>query len=99
MSGKKSKSKGRAGELEWAKLTGGERISRTGEPGPDVSHPPMIVGPITTAEVKRVAKMPAILRSWLAQAREEGADYVAFREDRGPWYVVMEADDVQELRP
>lgn len=46
-------------------------------------------------EVKRYAKLPALLRNWLQQAKEDadGLGYlVLFREDGGKWYLTMELD-------
>lgn len=88
MSGKKSRNKGRRGELELAEILDGERISRIGLDGPDVKTPPYQPDPVTLWEVKRVAKLPASVRDWIEQMKREGADAIAFREDRGEWFTI-----------
>ena len=88
MSGKKSRNKGRRGELEAAEKLGGQRISRIGLDGPDVECPPYQPKPATLVEVKRVSKLPAVVRDWLEQMEREGAHMVMFREDRGQWYTL-----------
>jgi hypothetical protein len=92
MTGKKSRQKGRTGENDWAKKTGGERISEAGMPGPDVKTPGLWFGPHYLAEVKRPAKIVGQLREYIEQMEGEGADHLAFREDRGEWYVVLKAE-------
>jgi hypothetical protein len=82
-----SRAKGRRGENEVAELFGGTRISRTGEEGPDVK-----IGD-EYFEVKRVAKLPAPLKTWVAQMVRECAHGVLVREDRGPWLLVQFAED------
>lgn len=86
--GKKSRDKGRRGELEWAKKRGGKRISRIGLDGPDVQTPPYQPEPAVLWEVKRPGSLPVWLKDYLDQMEREGADALAFREDRGTWYTI-----------
>ena len=99
--GKKSRNKGRRGELEWAGVTGGERISRIGLDGPDVESPPYQPEPVRLWEVKRVSKIPAVVRDWIAQMEREGAEAIAFRQDRDKWFtihpVIVEEDIEDEV--
>lgn len=83
--------RGRVAENEFAERYFGRRVSRTGEAGPDV-----IDVYRDYVEVKRVKQLPASLKSWLTQAHTEGAAVVAFRENRGPWYVILAADEYYE---
>lgn len=85
--GKKSRRKGRYGELEFAKLVGGKRISEVGLPGPDV-----IDEKGNTYEVKRPKAGLAAVYSALDQAEAESADYLAMRQDYKPWFVVVPFD-------
>ena len=96
-----SRAKGRRAELEFAKRFDGRRISENGLPGPDVETPPLLAR-LKTFEVKHAERWR--IEEWMQQARAEGADGVAFRRNRGPWYVVIEADSLvadheDELRP
>ena len=86
--GKKSRNKGRQGENEWAKKLGGKRISQIGLEGPDVLTPPYQPKPVKIWEVKRIAKMPALLRDWFIQMERDGSEAVAFRADRDSWYTI-----------
>lgn len=84
MSGSKSRRKGRYGELEFAKLVGGKRISEVGLPGPDVldEHG-------NAYEIKRPKAGLMAIYDALAQAERESADYVAMRQDNMSWFVVV----------
>ena len=92
MSGNRSRVKGRRGEQEWARETGGVR-RRIGVPGHDVTSPPWTRFGVTDWEVKRVERLPAVLRGWLEQTVGEGAEALAFREDRGGWWVCIPWDE------
>ena len=81
-----NRSRGRRGEIEYAKFIGGQRISRTGESGSDVKD-----GKGRTWEVKRIKTLPKRISAWLIQASYQSDFGVAFREDRGKWYVIIEA--------
>lgn len=83
-----NRSRGRRGENEFAERYDGKRISRTGEPGSDVLGPKG-----RTWEVKRIKALPVRIKAWLTQAQEQGDYGVAFREDRGKWYVIIEASE------
>ena len=92
-----SRDKGRRGEREFAKLFDGVRISEPGRPGPDVRTPPLVLAEaLEVFEVKWSNRWR--LREWLKQAEREGADAIAFREDRGPWYVLFPASRLQSAR-
>lgn len=87
-----SRRKGARGEHEWAQqLPGGAKISRTGYEGPDVSSLPLKVSGLTVWEVKRRAALPGWLQEWQTQALREHAA-IAFREDRGDWWVMVPAE-------
>ncbi len=88
---KKSRTKGRAGELELAKLLEGERTSQTGLASPDVTAGWRFND--AQFEVKRRAKSFTTLYQAMAQARELGNHLVAVRDDRQEWLVVMPLDD------
>lgn len=94
MTGSHSRNKGRRGELEWAKKVGGHRDNDEGLSGIDVRSKPIgtLYPPLEYWEVKRRASIPATIRTWLKQMHDEGADAVAFREDRGDWYVIIRAE-------
>lgn len=79
--------RGRLGENEFAEFVGGERISRTGEPGSDVRD-----SQGRTWEVKRIKQLWKRLERWLDQAKDQGDYGVAFRANRGKWYVIVEAE-------
>lgn len=70
---------------------GGKRISRTGEEGPDIEDQYGFLW-----EVKRIKKMPVLLKKWLKQADEQNCVGVLFRENRGKWYVIMRENDLDE---
>lgn len=91
-----SRRKGFRGEHEWATKVGGSKISRTGYDGPDVESPPMSVDGLVLWEVKRVKALPKWLDGWLVQARAEGADALAFRQDRDEWWVLVPAHRLEE---
>ncbi len=84
---KKSRTKGRRGELELAQLLEGERTSQTGLPSPDVTAGPRYGN--EKIEVKRRAKSFTTLYSALEQASQFGGSMVALRDDRREWLVVM----------
>lgn len=67
----------------FAEAIGGIRISRTGEPGPDVEGPDGRL-----YEIKLLRSLPALLRSWIEQKEREGAVAVGFKEDRGEWFIL-----------
>jgi len=76
-----SRRKGRYYENEFAKRYGGQRISETGMPGPDVALT------ITEWEVKYRDKIAVL--NWWDQTLEEGADYLAIRRSGDKqWYIV-----------
>lgn len=84
---KKSRDKGRRGELELASLLEGERSSQTGLASPDI-----IAGSRfkrSKFEVKRRKQSFSLLYSALEQAREYGSELVAVRDDRKEWLIVM----------
>lgn len=85
-----NRTRGRNGENEFAALpyVNGRRISRTGEPGSDVMDDRG-----RTWEVKRIKKNWTRLQEWLDQAEGQGDAGVAFRADRGKWYVIIEAEE------
>jgi hypothetical protein len=82
MSGAAGRRKGRRGELEFAKLMGGDRISKPGESGPDVED-----WQGNFWEVKRVKTRYKILYDALAQS--EGVERLAVRNDREDWLAVI----------
>jgi hypothetical protein len=86
---KKSRRKGSSGELEFAKLIGGKKTSRTGESSPDVTGPDG-----TRYEVKRRSKSFTTLYNAMEQAAD---DIVALRDDRKPWLITMTYDKYKEL--
>jgi hypothetical protein len=93
-----AKAKGTAGEREIAAIFGGHRMLLSGAAGGgDVTDcDPPYDGLMW--EVKRRAKLPAIVTAPLAQAAfaARGLNYfpaVAYREDRGRWAVAMYAED------
>lgn len=79
--------RGRRGELEFAELCGGERISQPGLRSADVQDRHG-----RTWEVKRIKKLWVRLAEWLQQAERQQAYGVAFRADRDKWYVIVEAE-------
>lgn len=87
-----SRAKGRRGELDYIRRWGGARISKLGEAGPDV-----VDAWGNVVEIKRLVRLPVALRKWLTQAADEGAHLVAFREDKGEWYVLMTASHFYDL--
>lgn len=97
----KSSRKGDSRENERAADTGGEKVSRKGYEGADVVHPPLVLrSPLRICEVKSKEDLPLWLvgvdkngnEGWITQMEREGADYIAFRQNRQPWYVIMRAD-------
>lgn len=84
MGGKKSRDKGRKGENEFAKLVGGERISKIGLGGPDVRDK---YGNVY--EVKRPQAGLSQVYAAIAQANAESAAYVAMRSDNKEWFIVI----------
>lgn len=86
-----NRSRGRRGELEAARVLGGERISRTGEEGSDITDAWGF-----TWEVKRIKAWTRRIRDWYEQADRQGDFGVIVREDRGRWYVIIEADKYME---
>lgn len=83
--GEYSRAKGRAGEIEAAKVLGGERTSQTGLPGPDI-----IDRDGRPYEVKRRAKEFKLLYEALAQT--QGVERLMIRDDRKGWLVVLPVD-------
>lgn len=79
--------RGRNAENEFTNTYGKKRISEAGVAGPDVLDKRG-----NLVEVKRIKAMPKLLQSWINQARTEGADLIAFRANRGRWYIIIEAD-------
>ena len=92
-----SRAKGRRAELDFARMWGGRRVSRTGQTGADVRTPPLILdldqldeGGLTVWEVKRRSTLAGLM-AWYRQALDAGAHGVALRADRGPWLVLLPA--------
>jgi Holliday junction resolvase len=92
---KKSRTKGRGGELELAKILNGERTSQTGLASPDVTAGPEY--DYAKFEVKRRKQTFTTLYDALAQAQAQGGHLVAVRDDRQPWLIVMPLDNWKEL--
>ena len=84
--------RGRIAENEWAEICRGHRISRTGEAGSDV-----VDGFGRNWEVKRIKSLPTRIADWLSQSARQKDYGVAFRADRGKWYVIIEADKFLEI--
>ena len=102
LTGRTSQSKGRAGELELARLL--QEYGYNVEPGRAVSYgsTPDIVGlPGVHIECKRAEQLRPY--SWLEQAERDavrfgdGLPAVFFRRSRSPWLVVMKLGDWLEL--
>ena len=91
MPGTRSRRKGKAGEREWAKFTDGKVVSRIGQGSPDVETPPLCVVGLRLWETKRLEELPIWLQEWQEQTIAEGADGLAFRQDRGEWWVLIPA--------
>lgn len=98
MSGKTSQRKGRAGEIELARLLQGYGCDV--QPGQAVSYgaTPDLVGlPGIHIECKRVEQLRPY--DWMAQAERDavrfgdGLPAVFFRRSRSPWLVVMKLED------
>jgi hypothetical protein len=91
MAGKAPRRKGIRGELEVAKLLGGQRVPLSGAAGGkytgDVDVPALGIG-----EVKRRKNGFRQIYKWLGDN-----DFLAIRADRQPWLVVMPIDKVQGL--
>lgn len=91
----RSKRKGSAGELEFAKLIGGKRVPLSGALGGEYSND--VIAPNGwRVEVKRRKDAMKTLYDWVLDEREK-PDAVAFRADRKPWLVVMTVDKFIEL--
>lgn len=102
MSGKTSQRKGRAGELELARLLQGYGYDV--RPGQAVSFgaTPDLVGlPGIHIECKRAEQLRPY--DWVAQAERDavrfgdGLPAVFFRRSRSPWLVVMKLEDWVEM--
>ena len=102
LTGRTSQRKGRAGELELARLL--QEYGYNVEPGRAVSYgsTPDIVGrPGVHIECKRAEQLRPY--SWLEQAERDavrfgdGLPAVCFRRSRSPWLVVMKLGDWLEL--
>lgn len=102
LTGRTSQRKGRAGELELARLL--QEYGYNVEPGRAVSYgsTPDIVGlPGVHIECKRAEQLRPY--SWLEQAERDavrfsdGLPAVFFRRSRSPWLVVMKLGDWLEL--
>ena len=102
LTGRTSQRKGRAGELELARLL--QEYGYNVEPGRAVSYgsTPDIVGlPGVHIECKRAEQLRPY--SWLEQAERDavrfgdGLPAVLFRRSRSPWLVVMKLGDWLEL--
>lgn len=87
----RSNPKGARGEKEWAAYVSGVKVSRRGYEGPDVESPPARVGPLTVWEVKLRKTLPAWLEDWMAQVQQHDAHAVAFRRNRGEWWILAPA--------
>ena len=71
------------------KLEGGKKVSERGKEGHDVeSNPYRLIEPITRWEAKYTKSLPQWLRDWQEQAVRQGSP-VAFREDRGEFWVML----------
>ena len=92
---KKSRTKGRNGELEFAKLVHGKRTSQTGLASPDVTAGPEYKH--TEFEVKRRNKSFTTLYDAMDQAYELGNHHVAVRDDRREWLIVVPAVEYLEM--
>lgn len=90
-----SRRKGARGEHAWAKLMAGRKISRTGYDGPDVQTPPYKATGLEVWEVKVRETLPAWLEGWLEQTVGQGADGLAFKRNRGDWWVIVPADRLE----
>lgn len=95
--GKKSLTKGKVGEREFANLMNGKRVPASGamryqgKNGNDVTLPNG-----WEAEVKRQAGGMATLYKWVDDPVEK-PDVVAFRSDGKGWLVTMKADRFEQL--
>lgn len=93
----KSSRKGARREREWADKWNGHKVSRLGYEGPDVVTPSLnLTEPLRVWEVKSKEALPKWLVDWLEQVDREGADALAFRQNRGDWYVIIRADRLEE---
>ena len=88
-----NRSRGRRGELEAAIIMGGERISRTGEEGSDITDK---WG--RTWEVKRIKAWSNRILGWFSQASRQGDVGICVRADRGEWYVMIKAKEYMRDR-
>lgn len=93
--GKSQKDKGARGELEFAKLTEGERIPLSGAMGGNYSNDVRLPNG-WKAEVKRRKSGFKMLYDWIEDTREN-PDCVAIRVDRKQWIVSMTLDKFMEL--
>ena len=98
MSGKTSQRKGRAGEIELARLLQGYGYDV--EPGRSMSYgavPDLVGLPGIHIECKRAEQLRPY--DWMAQAERDavrfgdGLPAVFFRRSRSPWLVVMKLED------
>ncbi len=90
MPGKSSRRKGYSGEIEFAKLVGGVRVPLSGAAGGEFAGDVIALG--MRWQVKRLrAGFPRIQR-WLEQD-----DALAWRPDRGKWYVAMPLERFLEV--
>ena len=107
----KSSRKGDRREHQWADEIGGEKLSRKGYEGPDVKSAPVhLLTPLMNWEVKSKEALPNWLvgkpekgqeEGWLTQMEREGADALVFRQNRGPWYMIVQVtgEDFEEIKP
>ena len=102
LTGRTSQRKGRAGELELARLL--QEYGYNVEPGRAVSYgstPDIVSLPGVHIECKRAEQLRPY--SWLEQAERDavrfgaGLPAVFFRRSRSPWLVVMKLGDWLEL--
>jgi hypothetical protein len=90
-----SRRKGARGEHAWAKHMNGRKISRTGHIGPDVHTPPYRAAGLEVWEVKVRDTLPAWLEEWMEQTVRQDADALAFKRNRGDWWVLVPADRLE----
>ena len=102
MSGKTSQRKGRAGELELARLLQGYGYDvRPGQAASFGSTPDLTGLPGIHIECKRAEQLRPY--DWMAQAERDavrfgdGLPAVFFRRSRSPWLVVMKLEDWVEM--
>lgn len=83
--------KGCLAEREIAKLLNGERVPLSGAAGGSFGSD-LIVPGLGKGEVKRRKKQFTRLYQWL-----EEKDFLALRDDRQPWLVVMTAEKLMKI--